>query len=118
MPQTPAQKSRARDLYLQRTYGITLAEYSYLLGQQGGCCAICESVPKKRNLVVDHNHKTGQVRGLLCNKCNHDLLGGGRENPTILRRAAKYLEAPPYTLGMDLIRAVGPVVTGGNKRVR
>jgi hypothetical protein len=80
---------------LRSVYGITLNNYKMLLAEQDGKCAICLITPKKRRLAVDHNHATGQVRGLLCTICNHRLLGGSKENAAILRRAADYLENPP-----------------------
>jgi hypothetical protein len=60
---------------------------------QNGCCAICdrELSEKGKNLNVDHCHDTGYVRSLLCFKCNL-LLGQARSCPTVLRRAAEYLE--------------------------
>jgi hypothetical protein len=57
--------------------------------EQGGVCAICGNPPKKRPLHIDHNHRTGRVRGLLCYRCNRAL-------PTYataewLRRACEYV---------------------------
>lgn len=77
---------------LETTYGITAEDYARMLQDQGGKCAICDKKPVKRRLSVDHNHKTGAVRGLLCTRCNHKLLGSANEDVTILRRAADYLE--------------------------
>lgn len=67
---------------LKYWYGISLPEFNEMLEKQGGVCAICgkpETKPsrhtgKTRALCVDHNHQTGEVRGLLCDKCNR-LLG-------------------------------------------
>jgi Recombination endonuclease VII len=53
--------------------GITDADYEALLAAQGGGCAICGNPPKTRRLHVDHDHKTGKVRGLLCHRCNRAL---------------------------------------------
>lgn len=70
-------KQFQKDKYLQKTYGISLLQYHAMLLIQGYCCAIC----KKHNslfvksLSVDHNHKTGKTRGLLCFYCNHKLVG-------------------------------------------
>lgn len=85
-----------RDAYLRRTYGITEAEYQELLAYQGGVCAICERPPAAgKNLNVDHDHKTGLVRGLLCMPCNHDLLGRRDQAPGLFLNAYDYLEHPP-----------------------
>lgn len=58
---------------LRTAYGMTLDEYYELLERQGNVCAICGKPPKSKRLSVDHNHKTGKVRGLLCTKCNSNL---------------------------------------------
>lgn len=63
----------ARDLYLRRKYGITEKDYDRMFTLQLGGCAICGSTPKKRRLSVDHNHKSGKVRGLLCFPCNYGI---------------------------------------------
>jgi len=59
-----------RDDYLRRTYGISQAVYDQMLAEQGGVCAICRHTEGDKPLAVDHSHKTGQVRGLLCTVCN------------------------------------------------
>jgi Autographiviridae endonuclease VII len=70
---------KRRDYKLQRLYGITLAEYDRLFAAQSGCCVICGAEETRRmygerpKLVVDHNHITGAVRGLLCCACNGRL---------------------------------------------
>lgn len=87
---------------LQAVYGITLERYEELHRQQDGCCAICMRKPRTRRLAVDHDHETGAIRGLLCTRCNHKVLGGADESPTLLRRAARYLEAPPAKTGATL----------------
>lgn len=48
-------------------------DYERMLEAQGGGCAICETKPKTRRLHVDHDHRTGRVRGLLCFRCNRFL---------------------------------------------
>ena len=68
-------KGCVRDKYLQKTYGVTLAWYENKLEEQGGGCAICARPPKTKALAVDHNHRTGLVRGLLCMICNRKILG-------------------------------------------
>lgn len=59
---------------LLKLYGITLDEYKLRVQSQQGLCKICKSSNSKRatmpDLVVDHDHKTGKIRGLLCSPCN------------------------------------------------
>lgn len=84
-----------RDAYLRRVYGITEAQYDEVLEHQGGACAICRKPPAAgKNLHVDHDHKTGAVRGLLCMPCNHHLIGRYRD-PQLFFRAGEYLTSPP-----------------------
>ena len=84
-----------RDLRLRRTYGITAEQYDEMFEAQGGVCAICGRPPKNMPLNVDHDHETGEVRGLLCWSCNHRVLGAVRDSIELLQRAAAYLEQPP-----------------------
>jgi hypothetical protein len=80
---------------LKARYGITIDEYEERIAQQGGGCAICGSETAgngNRNLHVDHCHKTGEVRGVLCHSCNV-ILGLAKDQPEILQRAALYLRA-------------------------
>jgi hypothetical protein len=80
---TTRKPTRAKQL------GVTDAEYARLLAAQGGHCAICEATPKTRRLHVDHNHRTGLVRGLLCHRCNRALPNW--VTPLWLMHAAGYL---------------------------
>lgn len=65
--------------HLEYHHGITSEQYSRVLERQDGRCAICKRLPSPdRRLNVDHDHKTGTIRGLLCDKCN--LLVGRIEN--------------------------------------
>lgn len=71
----PSRRIQSMDAQLRRNYGINFGDYSRMLGEQNGLCAICGGPPvggKKSNarLHVDHDHVTGAVRGLLCNRCN------------------------------------------------
>lgn len=76
----------------ERDYGLTHDEYMALLEEQGGVCAICGSAEDgDRSLSVDHDHVTGAVRGLLCNRCN-PMLGYARDSITVLNAAIAYLE--------------------------
>jgi hypothetical protein len=89
--QRPDVKRRERDAYLQRTHGITIDEYDALLAEQGGVCAICEKPPRSDiSLHVDHNHETGQRRGLLCWPCN-SAIGNAGDDPVRLMALASYL---------------------------
>ena len=98
-------KQKRRETYLrtrerrlaeerERIYGLTQAAYDAMLIAQNGVCAICLEPPKQRgqrlNLDVDHCHKTGKVRGLLCPLCNAGL-GQFRDDPQRLTSAIHYL---------------------------
>ncbi len=76
--------------YLMRNYGITLETYNELLITQNGICCICKKDNKK--LVIDHDHKTGKVRGLLCSNCNTSL-GSLNDSVDNLKQAILYLES-------------------------
>lgn len=56
--------------------GLTIEDYNVILEAQGGRCAICPNTPKTKRLDTDHNHKTGELRGLLCHSCNRRLWVG------------------------------------------
>lgn len=78
--------------YYKRTYGITLDDAKERLAAQNGKCLICEKPISGRNVHVDHCHKTGRVRGLLCSGCNIGV--GVLEKPNDwLARAMSYLES-------------------------
>ena len=81
-----------RESILRDKYGITLAHYDEMLERQENTCAICGLTPEEngKRLCVDHNHETGEVRGLLCDDCNRGI-GTFRDNPVSLARAAEYL---------------------------
>lgn len=86
-------RDRVRDRTLRSKFGITLEQYNTMLTAQGGVCAICRTLNKDRkNLAVDHDHRTGKVRSLLCGNCNRGL-GNFQDCPAILQRAMDYLNA-------------------------
>jgi len=91
-------------------YGITESEYKKILAFQGGVCAICERPPKKQRLAVDHDHKSGIIRGLLCPSCNKGL-AYFRDLATRLQRAHLYLSHTPVfkALGWIPVGRVGRV---------
>lgn len=76
-----------------RRYGIDAAIYRRLENEQNGVCAICKGPPNNKGgwLAVDHDHKTGRVRALLCNGCNSGL-GLFGDDPAMLERAITYLK--------------------------
>jgi len=77
---------------LIRDYGIQVGDYNRLFIEQSGRCAVCgihQSELKKR-LCVDHDHKTGKVRGLLCTRCNI-ILGFVHDDPNLLVCLSEYL---------------------------
>lgn len=82
-------KDKERERHLVKKYGVNAARYSEMLANQRGACAICQKAPR-RKLHVDHDHKTGAVRGLLCRGCNH-MLGVAADDPKILLRAVRYI---------------------------
>jgi hypothetical protein len=82
---------RDRNTFRQRLYGVWLEDYRAKLAAQNGLRAICGSPPGERSLNHDHDHVTGQVRDLLCATCNARI-GGLREDPILMRKAADYIE--------------------------
>jgi hypothetical protein len=88
-----------RERHWKRTYGLDDSDYQIMLEKQHGVCGICSK--SFSILRIDHCHKTGTVRGLLCDKCNLaiGLLADSKEN---LLKALSYLEQPPeYFLPND-----------------
>lgn len=83
---------------LKRTFGLSLDDYNDMLINQNYRCAICNKKETRKingkicKLSVDHNHKTGKVRGLLCNDCNNGI-GRLKENISILKTAIDYLRS-------------------------
>lgn len=85
-------ESKKLKKHINRYYGISIERYNAMLQQQNGLCAICRNPPELyQKLVVDHNHTTGHVRGLLCSACNQGL-GLFKDNQEYLLNAAKYLK--------------------------
>ena len=67
--------NRRKNVILKNVYGITLDDYNRMFNEQNGKCAICQRHQNEltKSLCVDHNHKTKQIRALLCITCNTDL---------------------------------------------
>jgi hypothetical protein len=85
-----AVEGRAR--HLRRNYGMTEAERDEMVASQMGLCAICLKAPA---VHVDHCHKTGRVRGVLCFNCN-SAIGKLEDDPDVGRRAVAYLEGKSW----------------------
>lgn len=90
---SPCQRAFNRERRLLLHFGLTWEEYDFLLTTQDHRCAICNGHPRRYMLAVDHDHRTGEIRGLLCIRCNQRLLGAANDDPARLRKAADYLEA-------------------------
>lgn len=82
---------------LKHKHGLTLEQYDEMLEKQNGVCALCHTSEKGKNrwggfrrLAVDHDHKTGEIRGLLCQNCNMGI-GYFDDDPAILAEAIRYL---------------------------
>lgn len=87
---------KVKNTQIKCKFGIDLVSYYKMLGQQGDGCAICKSTDSKRKgtayFAIDHDHVTGQVRGLLCDSCNV-MLGRAKDDINILQSAILYLKA-------------------------
>ena len=81
-------KDRAKDSVYRRKYGLTLEKYNEMFLERGGKCDICG---KQNKLVVDHCHKSNEVRGLLCDRCNV-AIGCLEDDLKRIRSAADYIE--------------------------
>lgn len=92
-------KVKTRVKQMKKKYGLTMEQYLKLLNRQLHCCAICKKLfptvvfdPDKN---IDHDHKTGNVRGILCNKCNMGI-SLFDDNKIILMSAIDYLNKKVY----------------------
>ena len=90
-PRSSAVNRRERDRSIKSKYGVSLAWYEEQVLKQGGVCYICKSPPSKRTLSIDHCHKTGAVRKLLCSNCNVTL-GLTKEDTSVLNAMIGYIE--------------------------
>lgn len=90
--QNPRAKQVSREWHLKKTYGLSWDAFTALESEQGGVCAICGKAPAPgKRLVVDHDHITGALRGLLCHLCNFGI-GYLQEDTAALLNAIAYLE--------------------------
>lgn len=89
-PERMEAKKRSAWLAQLRKYGTSEAEYQQMFERQMGLCLICQKPENNIKLAVDHDHATGEVRGLLCKRCNM-AIGLLDDDPHIVTRAALYL---------------------------
>ncbi len=83
--------TRHRRALLWDRYRITPERYDAILKAQGGVCAICKSVTRsKKKMHVDHDHATGQVRGILCTRCNF-AIAYLKDEPRLIEAALEYV---------------------------
>lgn len=89
----PVRKMKYRNLDLQKRFGISQLEYEQMFEAQDGVCAICKKFrlnKGKKYMAVDHCHKTGKVRGILCHFCNR-AIGLFDDDQKLLTQAIEYL---------------------------
>lgn len=85
-------KNYSKNWYLHTKYGLTLDAFNSMISGQGGKCASCGSSDwPVKGPVVDHDHETGEVRGILCHFCNA-AAGLLSDSPEKLRKLADYLD--------------------------
>ena len=87
-----ANRERQRDYHLNHKYGLSPEDYNALFEAQAGCCAICgrHESELKQKLHVDHDHVTGEIRGLLCRGCN-TAIGLLCDDPDTIDKASDYI---------------------------
>jgi len=85
-------RDHRRQCKIERLYGLSHKNWLKMWEDQNGRCKICgENFTKPGDANVDHNHKTGKIRGLICRKCNLGL-GNFNDDPELLIKASKYLK--------------------------
>jgi hypothetical protein len=86
-------KKRSRNYHLKLKYNLTPEQYDEMYNQQDGRCAICNIHQSglKKNFMIDHNHTTNAVRGLLCGNCN-TAIGLLDDSIELIIKAAEYLK--------------------------
>lgn len=110
MPATPRVRARPEDKArlawesrIRRTYGIDAEDVARQWEYQEGLCPICEQPLATKTWVIEHDHKTGSFRGLVCNWCNHRILSW-QERGGIVRavNALDYLARGGYVRRLDI----------------
>lgn len=91
------ENAKRREKYFQQKYGVSLAELDVIAEQQKGLCLICSKpFGERKRRHIDHCHKTGKVRGVLCSRCNQGL-GLFKEDVFSLQRAISYIIRNNFT---------------------
>lgn len=108
----------SRERHLWVCYRLSEPEYETILQHQGGVCAGCSKPPFGARLAVDHCHKTGRIRGLLCWLCNR-AIGILRDNAKAATRLGAYLDSPPApaALGKETFGLIGQAKASKKKKV-
>jgi len=84
-------REEIRKYRVSHKYGLTLLEFNSLLSKQGYKCAICDKpLENRRDIHIDHDHKKGKVRGILCRSCNTGI-GLLKDDPDIIYKAYNYI---------------------------
>jgi len=87
----PVTRKRRKEYDLKRRYGVTLEQKQKMIEDQDGKCAICaEELDRGKDTHLDHDHKTGKIREILCVSCNH-MIGGSKDNQSTLQKGIEYL---------------------------
>jgi hypothetical protein len=86
------QYAYCRDWHMKKSFGFSQEEYDRMHNEQQGLCACClEPETQEKKLAIDHDHTTGKVRALLCQRCN-TTLGRMNDSPALLQQLINYLE--------------------------
>lgn len=102
-----AELSWARTSHLKNTFNLTVEQFEEMRIFFDKRCYICQKpeeevlIGKWKYLCIDHDHSTGEIRGLLCNACNV-MLSRARDDVRVLSRAIEYLKDPPWRKGKEL----------------
>lgn len=108
----------ARERHLWTCFRLTEEEYEKISQHQGGVCAGCKRPSYGSRLAVDHDHKTGRIRGLLCWLCNR-AIGILRDRAKTLSNLGAYLDAPPApaALGKETFGLIGQAKASKKQKV-
>lgn len=98
----PCHSTYQRIQKLARQFNLTVEDYETIFNFQGGVCGACKRppIPGKARLAVDHNHKTGLIRGLVCAWCNR-VMGLLRDDADRFASMATYLTTPPAVIALN-----------------